>query len=853
MVDDAGIDVAAQLEQARKEIDYYKRLARATGNIRLRETEELSNVIGELRKTKQDLEQERLRFHTLAEQSPYSMAMISTGGRFVYVNAKFREMFGYDLSEIPMGRDWLRKAYPDKEYRNQVIATWLEDFAGADPGEQRPRIFTVTCKDGKKKIVHFRAVRLQTGEYLMTCEDVTERKRAEEQIRLNEARLKSLYDISQHQAETIQDLLDLALNEAVKLTESEVGFIYLYDEEKSLFELSSWSREVMKECEVAERHAVVELEGTGIWGEAVRQRKPIVVNNFQAPNPLKKGYPRGHVELHNFMIIPVFWGERIVAVIGVANKAADYDKGDVRQLALLMDSVWRIAEARRSELAQRRSATALEYAAEGVIITDVDGTIQYVNPSLERMSGYARDELLGNNPRVFKSGLQDTAFYEQLWQTIRGGGVWMGRFVNKRKDGTIYTEEATISPVRDASGKITNFVGMKRDITDQLALSKQLFHAQKMEAIGTLAGGIAHDFNNLLQAILGYSEILLMKKSPGDPDRKKLEVIRHTARDGADLIGRILTFSRKVEPKIRPLDLNEEIRRVEKLLRRTLPRMVQIDLLLSDDLRIIDADPAQIEQVIVNLGVNAQHAMPDGGQLLIETSNVSLSDEYFRTHLGAKPGYYVLLTVSDTGVGMEPHVLDRVFEPFFTTKTNGEGTGLGLAMVHGIVSEHGGYIRCYSEPGRGTSFKIYFPVSAGELISDLTSTREMPALGTETILLVDDDDRIRKVGRQMIEMGGYQVITACSGEEALEKYTVHREEISLIILDLIMPGMGGNRCLEELIRVDPDVRVLVASGYSSIRPAHEQQGRGARGFVSKPYDGKDILIAIRRVLDESHL
>jgi two-component system, cell cycle sensor histidine kinase and response regulator CckA len=245
--------------------------------------------------------------------------------------------------------------------------------------------------------------------------------------------------------------------------------------------------------------------------------------------------------------------------------------------------------------------------------------------------------------------------------------------------------------------------------------------------------------------------------------------------------------------------------------------------------------------------------MPDGGRLLIETNNVSLSDEYLRSHLDARPGKYVLLTVSDTGTGMESEVLERIFEPFFTTKADGEGTGLGLAMVHGIVSQHGGYIRCYSEPGLGTSFKIYFPVSESERLLDLGETREMPAFGTETILLVDDDKRIRDIAQEMIKMGGYKVIEASSGEEALETYAAHRDEVSLVILDLIMPGMGGKRCLEELLRIDPDSKVLFASGYSSNGLIVDETGTGARGFVRKPYDAKEILTAIRGVLDEGHL
>jgi two-component system, cell cycle sensor histidine kinase and response regulator CckA len=793
--------------------------------------------------------EERLRLAWETNPDYFSISRLRDAV-MVDVNNGLTELTGYRRDEV-IGKSALDlNLWVDLADRVKMVSALKAD------GQIRDFETKFRRKDGEIRTVSISAGIMDLdGEphLLALVKDIEEKKRAEAQIRLNEERLQSLYDISQYKAETVQDLLDFALTETVKLAGSKVGYIYLYDEEKKLFELNTWSKEVMKECQVAEPQTRYELDKTGIWGEAVRQRKPIVLNDFHAPNKLKKGYPEGHVPLHNFMTIPVFEGDKIVAVVGVANKDSDYGESDVRQLTLLMDSVWRIAAAKRYELVQRRAATALEHAVEGVIITDTDGTIQYVNSSLERMTGYSQDELLGSNPRILKSGEQDGAFYEKLWGTIKSGYLWTGRFVNKRKDGSFYTEDATISPVRDGSGTITGFVGMKRDITEHLALSQQLLHAQKMEAVGTLAGGMAHDFNNLLQAILGYTEILLMKKEQENPDRKKLEIIQHAARDGADLVSRILAFSKKSESKVRPIDLNQELRRIEKLLRRTLPQMIKIDLVLSDDLRIIDADPAQIEQVVLNLGVNAQHAMLEGGQLLIETCNVSISDEYIRTHLEARKGKYVLLTVSDTGTGMASEVQERIFEPFFTTKINGEGTGLGLSMVHGIVTQHGGYIRCYSEPGRGTSFKIYFPVSKTESLWELAKTREMPAFGTETLLLVDDDDRVRNMAQQMIEMGGYKAITASSGEEALEIYAAGKEEIALVILDLIMPGMGGKRCLEDLLRIDPDVRVIIASGLSSNGLATDEKGTGARGFVMKPYDAKEILRAIRKVLDQGHL
>jgi PAS domain S-box-containing protein len=515
-----------------------------------------------------------------------------------------------------------------------------------------------------------------------------------------------------------------------------------------------------------------------------------------------------------------------------------------------------ISERRKTEEALRRVETLYASVIENIedvfYRSDSDGRLLIGSQSGARLLGYDRvEEMIGLPLDSFWVNPQDRQ--RLVDQIVERGRVKDFRGLLKRKDGSTFVASFTTHFYRDESGTIQGTQGIIRDVTSEIMLQRQLIQAQKMEAVGTLAGGIAHDFNNLLQAILGCADLLLLRKDPDDPDRQKLDIIEHAARDGADLVSRILTFSRKAEAKVRPIDLNKEIRSADRLLKRTVPKMIEIKLVLADGLRIIDADPAQIEQVLLNLAVNAQHAMPDGGQLLIETSNVSLSDEYLKTHLAAKSGKYVLLTVSDTGMGMAPDVLDHIFEPFFTTKAKGHGTGLGLSIVHGIVSQHGAYIRCYSEPGAGTSFKIYFPASKTERIGDLAKTREMPAFGTETVLLVDDDDRVRDMAKEMIEMGGYEVLTARSGEEALEMYLMHREEISLVILDLIMPGMGGKRCLEEILLINPDIRVLVASGYSSNGLTHQELDSRAIGFVNKPYDAKDILGVIRKVIDREEV
>ena len=510
-----------------------------------------------------------------------------------------------------------------------------------------------------------------------------------------------------------------------------------------------------------------------------------------------------------------------------------------------------ITSRKKSEEMGRRLATAVEQAAEAIVITDPLGTIQYVNPSVEKISGYKREEVLGKTTSVFKSGEHDQAFYRNLWETINRGEVWTGRFINKRKDGSLYHEEATISPVRGSGGEIINFVAVKRDVTEHLQLSRQLLQAQKMEAIGTLAGGIAHDFNNLLQVTLGFSELLLAEKREDDPEYADLSKIFQAGKSGAELVQRLLTFSRKVEPKPIPLNLNIRILQVEKLLRRTIPKMIDIQLDLPDDLGDINADPTQMEQVLMNLAVNARDAMPDRGKLTLGTKNVTLDEKCSKTHIGACPGDYVLLTVSDTGHGMDKATLEHIFEPFYTTKELGRGTGLGLAMVYGIVKQHGGYITCESEIGRGTTFNVYLPAIESRLEPDVTQTGVMPAFGTETILLVDDEEFVRDLGARILSKAGYSVLTATNGREALDLFERERTQISLVILDLIMPEMGGKECLKELRKIDPQLKVLIASGLSADPSTKESVEMGTRGFVSKPFRIKELLRQVRNVLDES--
>ncbi len=499
-------------------------------------------------------------------------------------------------------------------------------------------------------------------------------------------------------------------------------------------------------------------------------------------------------------------------------------------------------------------------AIEGIFRSTPDGKFVAANPALARIYGYESPEQLMEEVTDIRTQIyvHPQKREEFLGRISAGEHVRDYEIEAFRKDGSKVLTSVSAYGIRDKEGNLVYIEGFIEDITERKReeeerkrLEAEYRHAQKMEAVGTLAGGIAHDFNNLLQAIIGYAEMSLMEEDLNERHRENLRQILVSARRASELTQQLLTFSRKVETRPRPIDLNQQVAHVRKLLERVLPRMIEIDLQLSPDLAPINADPAQIEQVLMNLAVNARDAMPEGGKLIFETQNVILDEQYCNSHVGARPGRYVLLSISDTGSGMDKDTLERIFEPFFTTKGPDKGTGLGLSMVYGIVKAHCGYIMCYSEPGHGTTFKLYWPAIENgfdtEKVEDRVNLTRLR--GKETILLVDDEDLVRSVGEEMLERFGYQVLTARSGEEALETYKKMGRDISLVILDLIMPGMGGAKCLNKLLTIDPNAKVLIASGYSEEIIARGRSLDGARGFIRKPYVLRDLLERIRDVLD----
>jgi two-component system, cell cycle sensor histidine kinase and response regulator CckA len=507
-----------------------------------------------------------------------------------------------------------------------------------------------------------------------------------------------------------------------------------------------------------------------------------------------------------------------------------------------------ITDRQASERDHQLLSTAIEQTVEAVVITDTNARIRYVNPAFCEVTGYQSEEVIGQFTRILKSGQHDQAFYEDLWKTLTTGERWHGRFRNRRKDGTIYEEESVISPVRDSSGQITNYVKVGHDVTQQVELEAQLRQAQKMEAVGRLAGGVAHDFNNLLTAIVGNVELFKMESDDQTSRNESIDEIGKAATKATSLTRQLLTFSRKVALKPDKLELNAIIADLEKLLRRIIGEHIVLSTESCDDLWHIQADAGQIEQIILNLVVNARDAMPEGGEIVVSTANVSFSEEQAKSHAAVLPGDYAMFSVTDTGCGMDESTRERVFEPFFTTKKE-EGTGLGLATVYGVIRQHGGAIWCHSTPGEGTRFDVCFPaVDAPAPPRTAEVETSGIAHGTETVLVLDDDPGVLRVTSLILKRHGYTVVEAKNGHQAIDLFE-QNSGIDLLLVDVVLPDISGRVVAERLTASDPDLKVLYASGYTDDELAQHGVTGADVAFTAKPFHMNDLLREVRDVID----
>jgi two-component system cell cycle sensor histidine kinase/response regulator CckA len=1083
--------------------------------------------ITERKQAEEALHNEKQRFQTLSDQAPFGMMMIDKKGTLKYVNPKFKELFGYDLADVPNGKTWFRKAYPDPTYRHLVISDWLNDLEKAKSAEKRSRVFTATCKDGSEKIVNFISVRLETGENLVTCEDFTDQIRAEEALRKSDEESKTLAQENAIMAEIgriisstlkIEEVYERFAEEVRKLISFDriaIRTINSKDKTVTIAYISGVDIEnhhigystplpgsVAEECirtqsgflfqpesvdEVANRFPnVLPTFNTGLqsmifvpliskdqvigvlslhstkpkaytWGdlrlaEKVANQIAGAVANAQLFTQLKRTeealreserkfrdlYDNAPLGYHEYnlqgqitkvnqtdlemlgytaeeMIGQPIWkfnvGGKIVREQVLAKLAGTlppgrnlertYRKKDgatfpvLIQDRLILDekgqiqgircTIQDITERKRAEEALRESEeryrTLAESAKDTIFVINREGRFQYMNHfgaiqfgvSARQIVGkpltqlfpaeVAEKQVLAANS-VFESGkpfFHEIEIWSDMWSDIRlipilaqsgevqsvmgiarditerkmadkalrkseekfqklfdeapvgymeldakgyitqvnrtelamlgytasemlGQPLW--KFVveeeaahqaiksklcgsipfekafertYKRKDGTTLPVLIEDAPIGDAEERITGIHATIRDVSEHKRVEKemanlqeQLRQSQKIEAIGRLAGGIAHDFNNLLTVIKGYSQLSLLDLKENNPLWENIQEIQKATQRATDLTRQLLAFSRRQILDPRVLDLNSLLRDTEKMLRRMIGEDIELVTRLSEDLGRVKIDPGQIEQVILNLAVNARDAMPSGGKLTIETANVESDEGYALTHLGVIPGHYVRLSVSDTGVGMSREVQEKAFDPFFTTKEKGKGTGLGLSTVHGIVTQSGGKIWVYSEPGHGTTFKIYFPSVEGKLDTQdgKNETESFPA-GTETVLLVEDEPSVRDLANRLLKLQGYKVLEAANGEEALRLGQENTgENIHLLLTDVVLPQMGGKELADQLKIFRPGIKVLYTSGYTDYAIVHHGVLNSGTHFLQKPFSLKTLSQKVREALDK---
>jgi len=510
-----------------------------------------------------------------------------------------------------------------------------------------------------------------------------------------------------------------------------------------------------------------------------------------------------------------------------------------------------ITERKLAEEQMSLQLSALTAAANAIVITDRNGKIEWVNPSFTRVTGFSAGEAVGSYPSVQKSGQHPPGFYANLWATIVTGNVWHGEVINKRKDGRIYSEDMTITPVRGADGQIAHFVAIKQDVTEQRLLENHLRQVQKMEAIGQLAGGVAHDFNNILVVIQLHAGMLKTEPNLSLQQLESAGEIENAAQRAANLTRQLLLFSRKQALLLGDHDLNEVVTNITKMLQRILRENIQIHFKFSPKALLIHADAGMLDQVLMNLTVNACDAMPKGGRLIIETSATEFDEITAAQTAQGRPGAFACLSVTDTGCGIPLEILPRIFEPFFTTKEVGKGTGLGLATVFGIVQQHHGWINVYSEAGRGTTFRVYLPYLT-QPADPKTNSGSLATIcgGKETILLVEDERSVRASVQNVLLRLGYRVLEAPNGVEALQVWRQHRAEIRLLLTDLVMPGgMTGKELGEQLLQHDPQLKIVYISGYSAEIASKDFPLEEGVDFLTKPFEAGKLAQIVRKRLD----
>jgi PAS domain S-box-containing protein len=777
---------------AARDITDRKRMEEALERRVAARTEELGRALAALQeevfqrtRAQEAISESEIRFRTVVENMPAMMVALDENARVVAWNRECERVTGYGAGEVIGEPRALQIAFPDPTYRRHVLRRWF-----AARGNFRDLEVDIRCSDGSTKTIAWSSISaaapVKGWAAWALGRDITEQRRAENALRESERTARALLDAP----------TDVAL---------------LLDREGSIVAAN----------EHAARRLGVPIErllGGNLYEllepDVAARRRQRIEEVIATGAPVRFSDQRDGLAFDN-SFFPVF-----------------DDRGEVRRVAILARDVTDLV---RAEEARARLATAVEQASEAIVITDVHGVVQYVNPAFEGISGYRAAEVVGGTLGVIKSGAQPPEFYRELWRTILAGDVWTGHFTNRRRDGSLYQEEATITPIRDGDGAIVGFVAVKRDVTREVALERELRESQKMQAIGQLAGGVAHDFNNLLQALLGSVEMLRARAADPEVLERTIEEIEADVLRGAALTRQLLVFARREVLNPQRLDLNAVVQEMAGLLRRLMRETIQISLDLAPDALPIDGDVGQLQQVVSNLALNAADAMPEGGVLVVRTARRSTGEAF--------------VAIEDSGHGIAEEIRARIFEPFFTTKTVGKGTGLGLPVVQSIVASHGGRIEVETVVGKGSTFSVFFPMRGQTPVERAPAGAETPEAergAGERILVVEDESGAREGLHDMLEVLGYAPFSVASGEEALRLEGA--QPFDLLLTDLVLPGLPGTAVAGRLRERWPELKVVLMSGYAADAEVRAGVQSGAMRFLQKPFDMVTLARELRTVL-----
>jgi len=935
---------------------------------------------------------EKIKTGNLTEQIYYSIfnnvkdgiSQTTPDGRLIAANPSLARMFGFESPEEMI--EAVASIGSNLYYNPEDRKIWLklmEEKGGLNDyrirGKKKdgtPFWFSINSsviKDDEGRIVYF----------VSTLKDITENISEERKNKINILILQTLLDLHQISHESIKDIKKFIVEKLIEITGSKLTYIGFVNEDETVLKTTIWSENILDICRLNHGSLEFDIKKGGLWAEPVRQKRAIIVNNYEEQSTLKKYLPNDHIPIKRFMGIPIFDKDRVVMLGCFANKEEPYDESDVMHVKLLLQGFWNFTtldkvqrNLRESELKYRslfeNANDAIFLLKDNIFIDcnsktleifkckkeDIIGKTPYeFSPPVQTNGRHSNEKAiekirlaLKGNPQSFEwthCTLDGTPFYTEvslnsliiekeiylqalvrditerkkaeelirfereryalLVENFPYGVVLVdknGRFVYVNKkwvemfgyepgeipDGKTWFKKAYPDPeyrktvldawlkdmadirigerrprifnvvCKDGTVKITSyitvlvennlFITTAQDITDYKKTEEQFLQAQKMEAIGRLAGGIAHDFNNMLTVILGHAQLGLMNLDPLNPIYHRFVEIENAARRSAELTKNLLAFARKQPISPKTLNLNTTIEDMLKMLKRLIGENIELRWFPGEDIWPVRFDPAQLNQVIMNLVVNARDAIEDVGAITIETENVILDESYCRNHLGFYPGEFVMLAISDNGAGMDKEVLAHIFEPFFTTKDVDKGSGLGLSTVYGIIKQNNGFINAYSEPNKGTTFKIYTPRYTGNGKREQVKEDMDVLMGKgETVLLVEDEKDVLELCSRMLEELGYRVISANGPNEAIKEVQEYTGVIHLLLTDVIMPEMNGKELAKAIRDIRPDIRCLFMSGYTNNAIIHNGIIMEGITYIQKPFSLHELSIKVRQALD----